>query len=120
MTKRWSLLLSLAAVAVASTSALAGVKSSYPVQILRFDTYTDAFGAIGTARNSEDTVQGIGCELGGNVFFGYSYVQCWAQTASGDYLTCVNRVNEDIKRAVSSLTANSYIEFQIDSSNPGK
>src|SRR5688500_8282871 len=101
-----------AALATASTSAHAGFKWSYPVVIHSFPGYSMAYGAIGSARGSADTVQQIGCSLIANS--SYSYVECTARDASGKTLSCYNRVNEGMKQAVASITATARISFQTD------
>jgi len=118
MKKRWSLLLSIAAVAAASTTVFAGSRRSDPVEVYDIPEagYSWARGSMAAARNSDDDVQGIGCELYGNSDYGVA--SCWARTATGKYLTCYTRVSEEMKLAVASITPSSYIEFQTIVGDP--
>jgi len=95
-------------------AAVAGDKGDVPVtlqtnssgQVIR------AFGMIGTARNSADTKQLIGCFISTS---GTSLqAGCEAQNAAGANTMCFS-ANANIVAAVQSVGPDSYIDFARDS-----
>ncbi len=97
------------AVVLFSGVAVAGYKAAYPVKIL---TGTDggglANGSMGTARNSADGAQYIGCSLQSS----YSPVTgtCFAKDATGKYLQCVTS-DPAIVSVISSIAKGAFISF---------
>ncbi len=94
--------------------AFAGERSNVPVtletnssgQVIR------AYGMVGSARNSADTRQLIGCFIsasGGSLQAG-----CEAQNAAGANTLCFS-ANANIVAAVQSVGPDSYIDFTRDS-----
>lgn len=71
--------------AFAVGKARAGQKQDQNVVIS--DASAVAFGMLGTARNSADTVQDIGCYTYGYVLYGVAGY-CWATNTQGTYRTC--------------------------------
>lgn len=108
----------LAALMVATAlcgTASAGDKGNVPVtletnssnQVIR------AFGMIGSARNSADTKQIIGCFISaaGTAL----QAGCEAQNAAGNNTMCLSS-NANIVAAVQSVGPDSYIDFSRDAS----
>ncbi|QWP77350.1 hypothetical protein J5226_02790 [Lysobacter sp. K5869] len=99
--------------AVLCGTAFAGEKGNVPVtletnasgQVVR------AFGMMGTARNSADTKQLIGCFIGaaGNSL----QAGCEAQNAAGANTMCLSS-NAGVIAAVQSVGPDSYIDFARD------
>ena len=116
--KKLALAAACLAVLGISSVASAGLKSGYVVSINTWNGVTFAAGAIGSARNTQDNSQYIGCEL--IAYKDYSYVQCWAYDTSGRYATCYNRVNQGMKDAVASITDGSFLQFQTDPADATK
>ncbi len=73
-------------------------------------------GSIGAARNSSDPYQMIECEYYSNT--GYSpFIECDAYDASGTFATCiVYNPSTPMVTAISSMTAISRIQFELNSS----
>lgn len=95
---------------VAGHPAGAGQKSEVPVFVSGFQ----AAGALGSARNTTDGNQWIGCELSswnGQAPVGY----CYANTASNAWLSCSTTHETHIK-LISALPSDGYINFQVNAS----
>jgi hypothetical protein len=77
------------ALVTSSTVASAGQTESVPV----FVDYSlrTAMGNLGTARNSSDNQQFIGCELQSLATDDNIWVTCEAQDARGNYVRCLSR-----------------------------
>src|SRR5213592_957903 len=71
-----------AIIAASSASAYAGYKATVNVTV----TTSQAYGAMGTTRNSADAMQYIGCETYATT--SYSHIFCRARNASGATLYC--------------------------------
>jgi hypothetical protein len=67
----------------AASAALAGYKGTYPVYVQP----TFAYGAMGTARNSTDGTQYIGCSVSYTSDNGW-WADCQAKNSAGDYFYC--------------------------------
>lgn len=89
------------------TVALAGYNFPYPVSVT--PTTHTVFGAFGSARNSDDAVQVLGCEV-----FVYSTgaprVTCYAGNARGVYASCTSS-DPDFVQAASAITTDSRVIF---------
>ena len=93
-----------------ATAAWAGGKTGAEVYADSAGRY--AYGALGSARNSADAVQYIGCYV-----YAYSsgseYVGCFARNAAGTYVSCVSSVPQIIN-TVRGLNENGYLYFTYD------
>ncbi|MBN7138813.1 hypothetical protein A7A76_06770 [Lysobacter enzymogenes] len=94
--------------------AFAGERSNVPVTLETNSSgqVTRAYGMIGSARNSADTRQLIGCFIsasGGSLQAG-----CEAQNAAGANTLCFS-ANANIVAAAQSVGPDSYIDFTRDS-----
>jgi hypothetical protein len=98
-------------IAASSASALAGYKQTSNVVI-----YANGVtqGSMGTARNSADTLQYIGCEIYAST--SYSNLHCRARDAAGAVRHCWNdaRANDDMRQAIQTMTANSWLRFDVN------
>lgn len=102
------------ALALLCAAATAGDKSDVPVTLVTNSSgqVTRAYGMIGTARNSADTKQLIGCFIsaaGSSLQAG-----CEAQNAAGANTMCFSS-NAGVIAAVQSVGPDSYIDFARDS-----
>lgn len=97
-------------IVASSASALAGLKSAGNVLV----TSSTAYGAMGSARNSADTLQYIGCELYATTT--YSNFHCRARNAANVTLHCWNdaRAYPHMTAAVTAMTAGSWVRFSVD------
>lgn len=92
--------------------AIAGSKTDYPVFV---DTANRAaMGSVGSARNSADTVQSIGCDT--EVRPGLYRVSCVAVTSSRVIGSC-SSTDPRMIEAVRSITDSSFIQFQWNASS---
>lgn len=89
----------------------AGYKSESSVGISTYASYRAGYGAMGTARNSTDSNQQVGC----SVESGSSYVfaRCIARTAAGAYLECTSG-SASIVQAALAIGSASRIYFTED------
>ena len=103
----------VASLFVATGLAVAGVKYDDPVQVSVSSKY--AMGSLGSARNSSGTLQAIGCSVDGWVYNGngYSAVSCSAQDSSGNYAYCYTPNSDTMARAVTGMTGDSGIYFDV-------
>lgn len=106
-------LVMVAVVALSGASAFAGYKTNPPVQTAP----TAAFGPMGTARNSADNTQYMGCELYATA--AYSQVVCSARDAAGTTYVCYTQ-SEEMKKAVTAMTDNAHIVFNFAASDPSQ
>ncbi len=93
-------------------AATAGYQSGAPVTI--WTSYRAATGALGTARNSPDYYQHIGCNFRG--YASSHYASCFAIDASGAYVTCYTS-SADMMAVVQSLNSDDYLYFAWDANN---
>jgi hypothetical protein len=90
--------------------AYAGYKSSAPVYV--DTTARVAWGAMGTARNSSDANQNIGCAIwGGTGTIPEAY--CSATDQNGVSLSCYG-TNANVIAAAHAVTTDSWIYFNVD------
>jgi hypothetical protein len=102
--------------ALLSTVALAGTKVTSEVTISSTTTGMTAMGSMGSARNSADATQYIGCQLStNNVSSGVVTVQCFARNAAGTYLSCLT-TDPNYVSAAQAIDGDSYIRFNTESS----
>ncbi len=101
-----------AAVGLAATAAWAGTKVSALVYVEPTSRY--AYGSLGSARNSADTVQYIGCYISA-YSNGAEYVGCFARNAANTYVSCSSSVPQIIN-AVRALGGDGYLYFDYDAS----
>lgn len=101
----------LALIAVTSASAFAGYKSTHNVVI---QSNGISYGAMGTARNSADSLQYIGCELMAST--SWSNLYCRARDSAGNTRMCWNDANahDEMRQAVTAMTDSSWIRFDVD------
>jgi hypothetical protein len=90
--------------------ARAGRKSNITVTIDTTSRY--AYGALGAARNSSNTVEEIGCYT-----FGYSdnssFASCYATNASNQSVSCTS-TSPAIVAAAQSVNGDSHVYFAYD------
>lgn len=117
--KRWSLgkvvfvaagLLSLGLVAAA---ARAGVRQNTDVVVSSGGRY--AYGSLGSARNSADTKQKIGCTTWAFAN-GTATVYCFATDAAGTTVNCSSSASA-LVNVVRGLNGDGYLYFNFDASN---
>lgn len=105
----------LALVMVLSTTAWAGRKANYSVAITFSGDTGAASGAMGSARNSDDTVQYIGCTVSAslaNTSIDISRaVTCSARNASNVTVACTSTEISIIETAY-AIASDSYIRFE--------
>jgi hypothetical protein len=94
----------LLAVLGLGTSASAGQKTTTNVVIWPGAFITVAYGSLGTARNSADNNQLIGCLSQG------SSATCWATDSTGASVSCSTSVAADLA-AIHSMNGDSYLLF---------
>jgi hypothetical protein len=94
-----------------SSPSPAGLRFDDPVVVNL--TSGEAYGSIGTARNSADNVQYIGCsiEAGSNTD---PIAACFAADATGTSILCTSS-SPRIVGVVQAITSLSFIDFQWDS-----
>jgi hypothetical protein len=98
-----------AAVALLGTGALAGSKSNPTVVV---DTVVrEAFGSLGSARNSADAVQYIGCTVVSSA--ASTSVSCTARNSAGTIGSCTS-TNATLVDAARNLDGDAYIYFSWD------
>ena len=112
MKKNFRLPAALALAALAG-SVFAGARYSYPVSV---DTTSRvAWGSMGTARNSADAVQYIGCSVT-TYSSGGSYGICEGRNAANSARACTT-TNADMLAAIRMVSEASFIFFTWDASN---
>ena len=109
MRNRGALVGAVLAIVVGAGVVSAGIKASGEVMINT--TYHYAYGVLGSARNSSDTVQQLVC----NVYHqaGYEYAQCWAADRNGVYASCYTNDAGYISR-IAGLNGDGYLRFDWD------
>ncbi len=113
-------LLALCAFTGFSASALAGQKLRSDVMVTTDGISINAHGAIGTARNSLDANQRIGCVLKANTASSTLSASCDATSAAGTQAFCITSSPQLIE-VIKSIGTDSYISFSYlpsASSNP--
>ncbi len=104
-------LVPIAALLLAS-NAMAGQKTSNPVAVDA--TARVANGSLGSARNSADNLQYIGCAAGA-LSFGGTNMYCFAQTADNVYAECQS-TSPQLVQAAQAMSGDSYVHFAWDAS----
>lgn len=102
--------MSAALVLLAVPVAYAGSKTQFFVTIN--STTRTAYGAMGTARNSTDSVQNIYCRTFADTTSGES-VRCFANNAAGVYVSCYSS-SPALIRSVQSANDSAYLYFAWD------
>ena len=101
-----ALVVALASVALGGL-AHGGFKHSIPVWV---DTgYRQAYGALGSVRNSVDSTQSIGCAL--SAWATTVSGSCEARNETGTTAACYFSNNPNLEKALMSLTPDSWIFF---------
>jgi len=90
-------------------SAWAGYKRSENVVVAA----TYFYGSMGTARNSPDNNQQIGCRVDGAP--NYNVTVCWAADSANMYRSCYT-TDPSIFKAAQGITGDSYLSLDFDSS----
>ena len=90
-------------------AAVAGLKVPIEVQVHNNSAY--AHGAVGTARNSRDSMQDIGCVIQSSVNQPYTSGACWAFDAAGNIGQCAYFNRPEFDKAVATISNDSYIQF---------
>jgi hypothetical protein len=102
----------LALVAAPTGVAMAGYKYSLPVSIS--DTSKTAYGVMGSARNSSDTAQYIGCNV--STFAGSApSTTCSAVNSAGTSRSCTT-YDAKIVEVAKAISGESYIRFYWNTS----
>jgi hypothetical protein len=100
------------ALAALATSAFAGLKLSYPVSV--DSTSRVAWGSMGSARNSADAVQYIGCSV--NTSTTGTYGICEARSPANSARSC-STTNADMLAAIRMVNEASFIFFTWDANS---
>ncbi len=98
-------LFALAILGIPPNLAHAGEKKSFPVEVI--PAYRVARGALGSARNSSDSVQSLSC------YGGWGWMGCTAKDASGVTASC-GSTQPAYLRALNAMSGDSYVEFSWD------
>ena len=102
-------ILSCFALVLASSTALAGLRYDSPVQtVLYGDGSGYARGALGTAANSANNLEYIGCMV--RNYGSGNETWCHARDAAGESLTC-RTTSEYVARAVAAINSDSHVYF---------
>jgi hypothetical protein len=104
----------LASILAFSGAAVAGVKVKGDVEVVTSQYGNSASGAIGSARNSKDSKQNIGCRLSGYETALYPYGWCSATDATGKAAACVFSNRPDFERVLATISDDSYLKFHWD------
>lgn len=97
---------------VAGTTARAGYKVGYPVQI---DTVNrSASGTLGTVRDTTDTAQYIGCNIHASSTTGAT-IYCTAADAQGVSAACSSSA-QSLLQVLTTLQSDSHLAFKWDAS----
>ncbi|HLK88319.1 MAG TPA: hypothetical protein VKZ18_00415 [Polyangia bacterium] len=106
------LMLAIIGVGLVAGTAWAGAK--YPEPVYISTAYSYAIGSMGSARNSSDSSQEIGCVTyngGGTQIYGY----CFAEDASNNYKQC-SWSGTQWTQTINAMTDSSYVWFEWDGS----
>ena len=92
-----------------SATAMAGLTANQPVTVNPVARI--AQGALGSARNSPDLIQFIGCSVtdGG----GAAFVTCSARGPGGNFATCTSNDPGKVA-AAASINSDSYVVFRYN------
>jgi hypothetical protein len=105
----------LAALAASAIAATASAGTKWNRSVTLDPSYRYAYGSVGTARNSTDNLQYIGCEA---YYFssGFVHLYCAARNAAGTTVSCYTS-NLTQVQAASQMTDSSLIYFTYDANN---
>lgn len=92
-----------------SATAMAGFTANQPVLVNPF--LRVAQGALGSARNSPDNIQFIGCAVTDGA--GGAFVTCSARGPGGNFATCTSSDPGKVA-AASSINSDSFVVFRYD------
>ena len=87
-------------------AALAGTHRTEQVYVNT--SYHYAYGSLGSARNSSDANQLIGCDVQGD---GRVWASCYARDAANHYVSCTSE-DPTIVDAARAIRSASYVYFQ--------
>lgn len=118
ITNRLIASLALCALAGFSSSAIAGQKLRSDVMITSNFQLVSVQGAIGTARNSLDNYQRIGCVVKANTVSSTVSGSCDATNAAGVRAFCITDAPQLVE-VIKSIAADSYISFSYVPSATG-
>jgi len=104
----------LVAALVVCGISFAGYKSDSNVQC--YPAYSYAAGAMGTARNSQDSSQYIGCSLQGYAGSSPTSLYCFAQNSAGTYCGCGSS-DPHLIAVAQSMTSDPYLYFGWDANS---
>lgn len=97
------------ALAALASSAFAGYRDATPVYVDGTSRY--AYGYLGTARNSADTIQYIGCSISAGA--SGSYATCEARSPANVTRSCYT-ANAEMLGAVRMIQDDSFVFFTWD------
>ncbi len=98
-------------IALMSSLSFAGLKLEDPVVVNL--AIHEAFGSIGSARNSEDSVQYIGCSIEADLTHD-PMAACFAMDVTGTTVLCTSS-SPRIVAAVQGISSLSFLDFLWDS-----
>jgi len=108
--KRTAWFVATVAGAMAASAAWAGFKSTEVVYVSTTPRSQFAWGSLGSARSSSDSVQYIGCRAWSG--WSGSHAYCFARDASGRAVSCF-LVTESQYRLFPSLNGDSELFFSV-------
>lgn len=114
------LLASLCALSCMSAPALAGQKLKSDVIVTRDATGGSARGSIGTARNSVDSNQRIGCQIQATSSTPGIIGLCDAASAAGGDLVFCTTTSPQLIEMIKAVGTDSYIAFSFGPPIPGQ
>ena len=109
-----NLLLALTALALSMPQASAGERKSNPVTIAQYGSTIDASGSLGSARNSADGYQYIGCAVESQPVNGAPFVTCAARDAANRYVTCWSS-DQTMVNTARAISSTSFVDFYMES-----
>jgi hypothetical protein len=105
-----SILAVFSCVLLLSAIAHAGLKSYWPVYVDKSARY--AYGELGAARNSPDSLQALGCRVESSSS-GYADVYCFARDTNGNGVGCI-AFDAGLIGAAAALRGDGYLYFVFD------
>jgi hypothetical protein len=103
--------ITLTALLFTAATALAGRKDGWPVTIDLVNKR--AYGSLGSARNSPDSYQMIGCSVHYDPVNGKNNVNCSAQDAAKNTAQCASQQPELVQIAL-GIGSDSFVQFSWD------
>jgi len=114
MKARWGYVIGIGLLITTAGTALAGMKGSFTVSV-NTSTMT-ATGSMGSARNSSDGQQYIGCQVSASSSSSSATVSCFASDSTGKYAGCTSSTPAFVQ-AAQAIAADSWISFTYNSSS---